>query len=121
MKDTLIGTIVGITIAVGAFAIYDRIDFGGKWMKGSDLITAKDRDTDEGKAIVASFDKDNGKVYCVPKMKGQELGEFKASLPGLIIKEAFGSALTGDFKDFNEKRPMESALRMVLTKHYPCK
>ena len=119
MKETLIGTAIGITIAVGAFALYDQVSFGSKWMQAQDWMDPKEKDTVEGKAVIAMFNRDNGTKYCVPKMNAEQLGEFKAAMPGLLIKSAFESALSG--KEFDEKKPMEFILTKTLSKNYPCK
>jgi hypothetical protein len=96
--------------------------FGSKWMKGTDLVQSAERDLPEAQALIASFDKDNGKIYCVPKMSGAELGEFRAKIPGLMIGNVFKGAFSGEgMKDFNQDKPIESVLRMTFTKSYPCK
>ena len=119
MKETLIGTVIGITIAVGVVALYDQISFGSKWMQAQDWMDTEEQKTVEGRAVIAMFNRDNGKAYCVPKMNAEQLGEFKAAMPGLLIKSAFETALRG--QKFDEKKPMEFILTTTLAKNYPCK
>jgi hypothetical protein len=97
---------------------FSFFNFGNKWMSAKDLIVNGDTSSPEAQAIISSFDKDNGRLYCIPKMNGAELGEFRARLPGLIFGGAFQGAFTGNF---DEKKPMESVLRLAFTKSYPCK
>jgi hypothetical protein len=96
---------------------------GSKWMSGKDLASNDaDMNSPEGQALIAAFNKDNGKVYCVPKMSGAELGEFRAKIPALMIGSIFKGAFTdGGMKDFNQDKPIESVLRMTFTQSYPCK
>lgn len=125
-----IGVLLGVGLIVGTLAFgvsaCSKIELptvGSKWMSGKDLA---DKDADmnspEGQALIAAFDKDNGTVYCVPKMSGAELGEFRAKIPGLMIGSVFQDAFSGQgLKDFNQDKPLESVLRMTFTKSYPCK
>ena len=125
-----IGQVIGVGLIVGAIAFgvsacsdISLPSFGSKWMTGKELA-AKDADmnTPEAQALIASFDKDNGKIYCVPKMAGAELGEFRAKIPALMIGSIFKGALsTQGMKDFNQDKPIESVLRMTFTQSYPCK
>jgi hypothetical protein len=98
-------------------------NFGNKWMTGKELAANNaDTNTPEAQAMITSFDKDNGKVYCVPKMSGAELGEFRAKIPSLVIGSVFQGIFNGDvMKDFNQNKPIESVLRMSFTKSHPCK
>ena len=123
------GALIVGAIAFGVSACSDislpsfSFSFGSKWMTGKELA-AKDADmnTPETQALVASFDKDNGKIYCVPKMAGAELGEFRAKIPALMIGSIFKGAFSaGGMKDFNRDKPIESVLRMTFTQSYPCK
>jgi hypothetical protein len=125
-----IGGLIGVGLIVGAivFGVSACSDIslpsvGSKWMTGKELA-AKDADmnTPEAQAVIASFDKDNGKIYCVPKMSGAELGEFRAKIPALMIGSIFKGAFTAEgMKDFNQDKPIESVLRMTFTQSYPCK
>ena len=125
-----IGQVIGVGLIVGAIAFgvsacsdISLPSFGSKWMTGKELA-AKDADmnTPEAQALIASFDKDNGKIYCVPKMAGAELGEFRAKIPALMIGSIFKGAFSaGGMKDFNQDKPIESVLRMTFTQSYPCK
>ena len=125
-----IGQVIGVGLVVGAIAFgvsacsdISLPSFGSKWMTGNELA-AKDADmsTPEAQALIASFDKDNGKIYCVPKMAGAELGEFRAKIPALMIGNIFKGAFSAQgMKDFNQDKPIESMLRMTFVQSYPCK
>lgn len=125
-----IGGLIGVGLIVGALVFgvsacskIELPSIGSTWMSGKDLA---DKDADmnspEAQALIAAFDKDNGTVYCVPKMSGAELGEFRAKVPALMIGSVFQGAFSGEgMKDFNQDKPIESVLRMTFTKSYPCK
>jgi hypothetical protein len=129
-----VGQVVGVVLGFGLIVVavialtnitLPSFSFGSKWMTGNELVAAfpnSKADTAEAEALIASFDRDNGSVYCVPKMKGEELGNFRAGLPAMMIQGAFAEAFSGnlDTSAF-EKKPMESVLRMTFTKKYACK
>ena len=134
-----LGTMVGYSLIIGAVAVavmaltsislpsisLPSFSFGSKWMSGSDLVSAfpnSKADTAEAKVLIASFDRDNGSVYCVPKMKGEEMTNFAAAVPAMMIQGAFADAFSGKIDaDAFEKKPYESVLRMTFTKKYACK
>jgi hypothetical protein len=130
MKEGIMAVAVGVGIGIGLNLFPDAMtsvnnftsNITSSWMSGKDLINPEDRDLPESKAFVAAFDKDNGKVYCVPKMNDAELGEFKTRLPGIMIENIFGGVLLGQrASEFQKDKPIESILRMSLTKEFPCK
>jgi hypothetical protein len=112
-----------IIIAGLVAAVVIACSGNSKWMSGKELINLfpNSQKSPEQDALVASFDRDNGKLYCVPKMSGEELGNFKARIPAMMIQGAFAEAFSGNIDtDAFEKKPMESVLRMTFTKSYPC-
>ena len=92
-----------------------------KYMTGADLVKGEQANTPEAQAVIAVFDQDNGTAYCVPKMKDAQLGEFRAALPGLMIKNAFAAAFSGQQIQIDEKSPIKGTLRLALKDTYPCK
>ena len=128
MNTFELGQAVGKTIKYGAIVVAAAVIVAActgnsKWMSGKELINLfpNSQKSPEQDALVASFDRDNGKLYCVPKMSGEELGNFKARIPAMMIQGAFAEAFSGNIDtDAFEKKPMESVLRMTFTKSYPC-
>ena len=129
-----LGTMVGYGLLIGAVVVtvmalssisLPSFSFGSKWMSGSDLVSAfpnSKADTAEAKALIASFDRDNGSVYCVPKMKGEEMANFAVAIPAMMIQSVFADAFSGKIDaDAFEKKPYEAVLRMTFTKKYACK
>jgi len=122
----VIGIIVGAAGGAAVATLKNNgllsFNFGSKWMTGKELAAKNaDMNTPEAQAVIVSFDKDNGKIYCVPKMSGAELGEFRAKIPGLMIGGLMGNIFAdGGMKDFNQDKPIESMLRMTFKKSYPC-
>jgi hypothetical protein len=89
-------------------------------MSGADLFGAEQSNTPEAKAFIEAFDQDNGTVYCVPKMKDAQLGEFRAAMPGLIVKSVL-TGMLGQQIQLDVKSPIKSMLRLALKDTYPCK
>ena len=89
-------------------------------MTSRDLASGENFSTPEEKAFLAAFDKDNGIIYCVPKMKTAELGEFRSSLPALMIKTMFDDKPSSYLGKFDINKPIQSALRLTLSQSYPC-
>jgi hypothetical protein len=76
-----------------------------------------------GKALVQSFDQDNGKFYCIPKMNDQEMGEFQAkivtnSMAMIMNPEKFISK--DNITVYDATKPLQSGMRIMFAKDYPC-
>jgi hypothetical protein len=124
-----VGKTIKYSIIVGLVAAAVIACSGdSKWMSGKEfaanLPAGEKVNTPEAKALIAAFDKDNGKEYCVPKMSGEELGNFRTALPGMMIRNAFTAAFSGQigeqFEKDLQKAPYETALRLALKQSYPC-
>jgi hypothetical protein len=95
-----------------------------KWMSGNELMSLfpNSKKGPELDATIAAFDRDNGRVYCVPKMSGEELDNFKARMPAMMIQGAFAEMFNPNIDTAAlEKKPLESVLKITFTKSYPCK
>ena len=108
--------ILTLMVAVGLTACGAE----SKYMSGKDLVKGEQSNSPEAQALISAFDQDNGKIYCVPKMKDAQLGEFKTALPGLMIKQTFAAAFSGKGIEIDEKNPIRDTLRIALKQAYPC-
>ncbi len=91
-----------------------------KWMTASELFADENDNSAEAVAMKTAFDKDNGSVYCVPKMSKSDLGELKISISGYFISALLKEPTKADLKDFDPDKPMQSGLRLIFKKRYPC-
>ncbi len=92
----------------------------GKWMTASELFADENDNSAEAAAMKTAFDKDNGSVYCVPKMSKADLGELKIAMSGYFISTLLKEPSKADLKDFDPDKPMQSGLRLIFKKRYPC-
>lgn len=92
----------------------------GKWMTASELFADENDNSAETVAMKTAFDKDNGSVYCVPKMSKADLGELKVAMSGYFISTLLKEPTKADLKDFDLNKPMQSGLRLIFKKRYPC-
>jgi hypothetical protein len=118
-------TILAISIAANQNELYNKLlDYAApKYLAGERLAKNDPQyDNAEGRAMVEIFNEDNGTHYCVPNLSERELVEFKVSLPLLVSQSAIGMIDTFDEKLLNEmaNNPMQTMLRVSLSKKYPC-
>lgn len=92
-----------------------------KWLSGKELFSGEDQTSPEAKAVIAAFDRDNGKIYCIPKMKDAELGEMKVSFQLALVSAMFAEHSKKTINEIDFDKPIESMLRLSLKKKYPCK
>ena len=95
-------------------------DGKSKWMTSRELAIGENFNTPEEKAFLAAFDEDNGTIYCVPKMTNAKLGEFRSSLPALMIRNFFDDKPLSNADKFDINKPIQSSLRLALSESYPC-
>jgi|LauGreDrversion4_2_1035121.scaffolds.fasta_scaffold31635_2 hypothetical protein len=91
-----------------------------KWMTANELFADENDNSAEAVAMKTAFDKDNGSVYCVPKMSKADLGELKIAISGYLISTLLKEPNKTDLKDFDPDKPMQSGLRLIFKKRYPC-
>lgn len=92
-----------------------------KWLSGKELFSGEDQSSPEAKAVISAFDRDNGKIYCIPKMKDEDLGEMKVSLQVAMVSAMFAEHSKKTISEIDFDKPIESMLRLSLKKKYPCK
>jgi len=116
MRKFIVVGIVGLTLAGCNSEINQP-----KYLAGERLVTGDSNfNSAEGRALVAIFNEQNGKVYCVPNLDERQLVEFKSSLPALLVQNTF--------KYMNDEivihkltdKPLEYGLELALKDKYPC-